>query len=117
MVKSVRRNRCRKDGASDLTTSSPANLDFALQPLSWTFNLDVQLCAIEAKLIVVVTKKGRMARLVAKFRPNVPVRHVRFPLHSVFLVFTYTVTRYSPQLSFNPSLLDACLSRTLLRWD
>lgn len=28
---------------------------------------------VEAKLIVVVTKKGRMARLVAKFRPNVPV--------------------------------------------
>ena len=33
--------------------------------LSWT---------TEAKLIVVVTKKGHLARLVAKFRPNVPVR-------------------------------------------
>ncbi|CAM9980675.1 unnamed protein product, partial [Pylaiella littoralis] len=29
--------------------------------------------SLKAKLIVVVTKKGHMARLVAKFRPNVPV--------------------------------------------
>lgn len=32
------------------------------------------LVLIEATLIVVVTKKGHMARLIAKFRPNVPVR-------------------------------------------
>lgn len=36
------------------------------------FFFSLFLCK-EAKLIVVVTKKGYMARLVAKFRPNVPV--------------------------------------------
>lgn len=37
-----------------------------------------RVTAPDAKLIVVVTKKGHLARLVAKFRPNVPVSPLAF---------------------------------------
>ncbi|CAM9587014.1 unnamed protein product [Ectocarpus sp. 4 AP-2014] len=79
-VESVEMMRCIIDEAESWKGSNPELvLPDAAEP-SATSEMEGIASAtvhaarsLKAKLIVVVTKKGYMARLVAKFRPNVPV--------------------------------------------
>nr|AIT70004.1 pyruvate kinase [Saccharina japonica]AIW62933.1 pyruvate kinase [Saccharina japonica] len=79
-VESVEMMRCIIDEAESWKVSNPELVLPDEPEASMTSEMEGIASAavhaahsLKAKLIVVVTKKGHLARLVAKFRPNVPV--------------------------------------------